>query len=464
MFEDLDPLACSSSELLAWLDGLEPGVLALSMLVSVNASALSPQDAVTYVQVHERIGSWWASRQVDAVIAAASPMPRVEEFALLVRGTDEEVLIRVEDAIREELGSATRQSPATAQHRIDAARLLAGPLADTHLALALGEITTGHVAVVVEHACRLPGRWMRDDTEREAFTHGCRELERRVLPVAKRGTLAATRAAAKRAVLAIDAEGERRRRQEARCTRDVWVRDEVDGISMLFARMATEQAHAVMTVIDATAHATAHARDDRLEVDPAATIGERRVQALAGLVLGGDDATATGGVVRAHLDLVIDLPTFLALADGIGGTGGTGQVELRGAGPLPATVLADLLADPHVAVTMRRLVTDPLTGRLLDYGRRTYEVPQALRDFIVARDRTCRFPGCRRSAARCQVDHAIAWDDGGTTSPANLGALCVRHHQLKTLGGWDITDSRSDGSCAWRSPHGRQYEHSPPTH
>jgi hypothetical protein len=59
MFEDLNPLTCSPSELLAWLDGMAPGVLALSLLVSLDASALSPEDAVTYVQVHERIGSWW---------------------------------------------------------------------------------------------------------------------------------------------------------------------------------------------------------------------------------------------------------------------------------------------------------------------------------------------------------------------------------------------------------------------
>jgi hypothetical protein len=199
----------------------------------------------------------------------------------------------------------------------------------------------------------------------------------------------------------------------------VWVRDDVDGLSMLFARMATEQAHAVMTVIDATAH-----------------------------------ATATGGVVRAHLDLVIDLPTFLGLSDG--------SVELTGAGPVGVDVVCDLLADPDVAVTMRRLITDPLTGRLLDYGRRTYEVPRALREFIVARDRVCRFPGCRRNASLCQLDHATAWHDGGPTSPSNLGALCVRHHQLKTLGGWDITSSDADGSCVWQSPHGREYEHSPP--
>jgi hypothetical protein len=173
---------------------------------------------------------------------------------------------------------------------------------------------------------------------------------------------------------------------------------------------------------------------------------------LAGLVLGGDGATSAP--VRAHLDLVTDLPTFLGLSDG--------SVELKGSGPVGVDVLHGLLADPLVAVTMRRLVTDPLTGRLLDYGRRTYAVPQALRDFIVARDRVCRFPGCRRKASLCQLDHAIAWDDGGHTSPANLGALCVRHHQLKTLGGWGITSSHADGSCEWRSPHGRQYEHSPP--
>jgi len=84
------------------------------------------------------------------------------------------------------------------------------------------------------------------------------------------------------------------------------------------------------------------------------------------------------------------------------------------------------LCGPH-----RRLVTDPLTGHLLDRGRRTYAIPQALRDHIVA-------------------------------SPANLGALCTRHHQLKTFGRWIISDSQADASCTWTSPQGREYEHSPP--
>jgi hypothetical protein len=124
-------------------------------------------------------------------------------------------------------------------------------------------------------------------------------------------------------------------------------------------------------------------------------------------------------------------------------------------------VVRGLLADPEVTVTMRRLVTEPVTGHLLDLGRTRYEVPDRLRDFLTVRDQTCRFPGCRRKAARCQVDHAEAWDDGGGTSAANLGPLCVRHHQLKTHAGWTITASHADGSCTWASPHGRTYEHAP---
>jgi len=74
---------------------------------------------------------------------------------------------------------------------------------------------------------------------------------------------------------------------------------------------------------------------------------------------------------------------------------------------------------------MRRLVTDPVTGHLLDYGRRSYEVPDALRRYLDARDRTCRFPGCNRRAEKRQLDHAIAWDDGGDTNP-QTSARCVK--------------------------------------
>jgi hypothetical protein len=41
----------------------------------------------------------------------------------------------------------------------------------------------------------------------------------------------------------------------------------------------------------------------------------------------------------------------------------------------------------------KRLVTDDL-GRLIDHGRTTYRPPADLKRFVIARDRTCRFPHC----------------------------------------------------------------------
>ena len=398
--------------------------------------------------------------QAAALVAVASPSRTMDEYVLWGARADEERLIRIEDAAREEVAAALRWSLAGAQNRIDVARLLHGPLGETAAALKAGDIAWSHVAVIAEHARRLPGALqstafagpLTDPSADAEFTAACAELQRRVLPTAIRSTASATKQAARRAVLAIDAEGERRRRLQARCHRDVHVVDELDGISVVIARMATEDAHAVMTQLDACAHAS----------ESTLNIGEKRAEALAALVLGGDGATWTGGDqlaprVRAQLDVVIELPALLDLA-----TGGAGAAEIRAAGSVSSDVVRHPLADPQVAITMRRLVTDPVTGHLLDYGRTTYEVPAPLRRYLVARDRTCRFPGCTCGAEKCQLDHAEAWDDGGNTSPANLGALCARHHQLKTHAGWQITESKPDGSCTWHSPQGRRYDHHPP--
>ncbi len=128
---------------------------------------------------------------------------------------------------------------------------------------------------------------------------------------------------------------------------------------------------------------------------------------------------------------------------------------------VPAEAVRDLLADPDVTVMVRRLLADPVTGVLTGVGRSRYRLPERLREFIAFRDGTCRFPGCRRRATRCQIDHAEAWDDGGASDPENLGALCTRHHQLKTHGGWQLLDSRDDGSCIWQSPARRVHQRDP---
>ena len=122
---------------------------------------------------------------------------------------------------------------------------------------------------------------------------------------------------------------------------------------------------------------------------------------------------------------------------------------------------SQLLSDPAVRVFARPVAISD-TGHVLDVGRRRYQITGVLRRLITTRDGVCRFPGCHRNARKCQIDHVQPWDEGGGSDVGNLGALCVRHHQLKTHGGWEITDSKPDGTCTWISPDGRIYRHHPP--
>ncbi len=165
-FEHFDFLNAAPGEVLALLVDVEPSAWVMSTLCSIDRSRLSDVEAVAFLQVHQRLTAWLAAIGLDAVLPAASIEPLVEEFTVLVPDSDEERTIRIADVRREELACALRLPASTSQHLIDTARLLAGPLAATGDALAVGDVTERHVAVIVEAAGRLPGRWLRDDAER----------------------------------------------------------------------------------------------------------------------------------------------------------------------------------------------------------------------------------------------------------------------------------------------------------
>ena len=165
-FDHFDFLNAAPGEVLGLLVDVEPSAWVMSMLCSIDRSRLSDVEAVAFLQVHQRLTAWLAAIGLDAVLPAASAEPLVEEFTVLVPDSDEERTIRIADVRREELACALRLPASVAQQRIDTARLLAGPLAATGDALAVGDVTERHVAVIVEAAGRLPGRWLRDDAER----------------------------------------------------------------------------------------------------------------------------------------------------------------------------------------------------------------------------------------------------------------------------------------------------------
>jgi hypothetical protein len=84
-------------------------------------------------------------------------------------------------------------------------------------------------------------------------------------------------------------------------------------------------------------------------------------------------------------------------------------------------------------------------------------IPSAkLADFVRSRDVTCRAPGCDHPAFDCDVDHTIAYRDGGRTHASNLKALCRKHHLLKTFGGWR-DKQLPDGAVIWLLPDGHTY-------
>lgn len=437
----------------------------IACLTRESIGRLDPDTAITMLQASERLVARLHAIQADLLVAAASGHPLTEEILALDPRPDrhEERRIRITDAVREEVAAALRWSPATAQSRIDEARLLSTPLSGTRSALHDGQISPRHARQIVEAAGRLAGRWSTQPDEQNGFLAACASLEQRVLPTARRSTAAGTRACARRAVISLDAPGVARRRREARCTREVYLADEVDDVATIVARLGSEQAHALLAAVRACAAAAS-------QDDPALTAGERRAEALVALVLGSDPAGAgaAGGVrVTARLDVVVPLEalaTQASSATDAASADAPSAVQVAvfpWSMPVSRAAVLDLLSDERIDVTARRLVVDP-TGKLLDVGR-AYRVPDRLRQHIIARDRTCRFPGCRRAAAQSQIDHAVAWDDGGGTSLSNLGALCTRHHhQLKTHAGWQITASDWSGSCTWLSPMGRTYQHDPP--
>ncbi|MFP5019304.1 DUF222 domain-containing protein [Pseudonocardia sp. 1LY6.1] len=151
------------------------------------------------------------------------------------------------------------------------------------------------------------------------------------------------------------------------------------------------------------------------------------------------DPNATIGR-KPLIQVVVGLDTLL---------GGSRPGEITGHGPISATTARALAAGGD----WKRLVTDPATGQLLDYGRNAYRPPANLHDHVHGRDGTCRGPDCERRIR--DLDHHQDWDKDGHTVDDNLFGLCQRHHKLKDVTGWHAL-VRPDGGLTWISPDGYQ--------
>ena len=92
-----------------------------------------------------------------------------------------------------------------------------------------------------------------------------------------------------------------------------------------------------------------------------------------------------------------------------------------------------------------------------------YQPGQRLQNLIRARTATCSAPGCRRPAARCDLDHTIPYDHRGRSCECNLAPLCRHHHRTKQAQGWHL-EQLAPGIMRWTTPAGRRYTTTPTTY
>lgn len=273
----------------------------------------------------------------------------------------------------------------------------------------------------------------------QALTRVDAELALRVLrwPSMTRGRLSAE---IDRVVARLDADALRRNAQRLG-DREVAFWESDPGISEMYGRLFTTDAAALSRRLDAVA-ATVCAADPRSHE-------QLRADALGALAAGDDRlgcrcATADCAAGRPPAGpVVIHVVAEAASVDGTSAVPGV----LPGAETL---IPAELITQLARSARLRPLIPPA------DAAEPRYTPSAKLADFIRCRDLTCRAPGCDRPAVDCDLDHTVAFADGGATHPSNVKCLCRQHHLMKTFWGW-WDRQLPDGTVIWDLPGGQTY-------
>jgi hypothetical protein len=468
-----------AAEPVRWSQYVPDGLLADVLAQPADTAAEHGEfEALERVGGWERVIAWAQSRQAREMTSfMASAEARNQSLGACDSQAHESAVA--------EVGLMLTVSAGTAACRVGDAWSPCTRLPATLAALETGRITLAKTRIINAETMSL------SDDHTAA-------VERQVLPKARQQTPGQLRPATSRAVLSTDPAAARRRAEQARRERGVRMWPELDGMATLAAYLPAADAVGVFAVLDEHARHAGSPGDER-------SMDARRGDALVDLILNptgypsqhtsasgqyateepfgahnspaviGDGGSTSGsnhvqpaattgrtgcrcecGQCRrgGGVDVRVTIPfTALLGADELPG-------DLAGYGPIPAAVVRDLAAGG----TWRRILTDPATGRPLDYGTTRYRPPAHLTGLVITRDQTCQFPGCRVPAHRCDIDHAIPHDpDNGTgpTSEVNLGPKCRRHHQVKQSPGWSVTQ-HPDGCTTWVTPSGHRYHSQPP--
>lgn len=342
-------------------------------------------------------------------------------------------------------------SVGTARREIALGRALDDEVSAAGREVAAGRISLEHAHVLIEVAAT-------SDARRAALASNLSDRnEAFLLAAARRLGVDDFRRLARRWATAVDQashEAEHKAATEREHLRLTRRRDGVD----IQGFLATENAEVLATALRAVAGVPA-ADDPRMPE-------QRQAAALTGLaqaVLDHGLESAGTALVRPHLLVHVPYEAYLAIhAEGAGAApAATGTLEkadgtlgapaeLDDGTPLAPSAFARIACDASI----RRIVFDP-AGQPLDVGRaqRTFTGPQ--RAAVIARDKTCRYPGCSAPPIICEVHHVIWWSRNSRTEVSNGVLLCAYHHQqvhrldiaIENRGANGFVFTRRDGTC-----------------
>jgi hypothetical protein len=240
-----------------------------------------------------------------------------------------------------------------------------------------------------------------------------------------------------------------------------WTDD--DGMVVIRGRLTPELGAVVQRALEAAGDRLRHEGQSMpaASVADEVTPAQRRADALGLLAEAALTANLDRGCSgdRYQVILHVDCASGVAAGEPAGvpaveGPSGTLEVD-HGAVDVSAETSRRISCDASL-VTMRQSGE----GAVFDIGRRTRTVPPSIRRALLARDKTCRFPGC--TSRRCDAHHIEHWLDGGPTSLDNLVLLCRRHHRSVHEGLADVR-CLADGSLTFIRPDGTELSAAPPS-
>jgi Domain of unknown function (DUF222) len=341
------------------------------------------------------------------------------------------------DAVTAEVAAALRISQALASSYLGYARTLRNRLPRVGAALVAGDINYSTFQTIAYRTDLIT------DTDTMAAVDAELAATVRRWPSMTRSRLTGC---VDRVVARVDRDAVRRR-CEAKADRKFSIWDSGNGLSEVFGRLVTTDAHLVDQRLDALAD-TVCANDPR-------TRRQRRADALGGMAAGADRLECRCGqpacparATAAPRPVVIHVVAEQATVDRIAQTPGftIGADHL-----VPAEMIAELAASAKLRPLIHPTDAAPEQG---------YTPSRQLAEFVRCRDLTCRFPGCDRSALECDLDHTVPYDQGGATHASNLKCLCRQHHLIKTFWRWR-EKQLPDGTVIWTSPSGHTYVTTP---